>query len=414
MQDTPKGLRLHIGLFGRRNVGKSSLMNALTGQALSIVSEIAGTTTDPVEKAFELIPLGPVVMIDTAGLDDVGALGVLRKQKTQLALDRVDMALIVTGPEGLSELEYQLIDQLSARQTPYMVLFNKSDLAQPDAAQLTRLRLAGIPLQVLTANSGEQIEALKHALVDLAAGLPLEQPRLLGDLLTPGDLVVLVVPIDLSAPKGRLILPQVQTIRDVLDSDAQCLVLKQHELAKTLARLDRPPRMVVCDSQVVHEAAAATPLTIALTTFSILMSRFKGDMLKLAHGAGSIARLRPGDRILIAESCSHHSVEDDIGRVKIPRWLSQFAGGALQVEVVAGKDFPEDLRPYALVVQCGGCMVTRKQIIARQQQAERQGVAMTNYGMAISLVQGVLERTLACFPEALEAFHQAGAPVLSD
>lgn len=406
MQDTPKGLRLHIGLFGRRNAGKSSLMNALLGQDLSIVSPTPGTTTDPVEKAFELIPLGPVVLIDTAGLDDVGELGAQRKQKTLAALDRVDMALIVVPPDGLGPLEQQIILQLQARQTPFMVLFNQSDLAPPPAADLARLKAGKIAFQVLSATRSHEIEALKQTLLTLVPPHPLGEPRLLGDLLSPGDLVVLVVPIDLSAPKGRLILPQVQTIRDVLDSDAQCLVVKQHELAATLSRFNQPPRIVVCDSQVVREAALETPETVPLTTFSILMSRFKGDMLRLAQGAGAIRQLKPGDRVLIAESCSHHSQEDDIGRVKIPRWLSQFAGGALQVEVVAGKDFPQDLSPYALVVQCGGCMVTRRQILHRQWLAEQQGVPMTNYGMAISLVQGVLERTLACFPEALAAFRR--------
>jgi [FeFe] hydrogenase H-cluster maturation GTPase HydF len=410
MQETPKGLRLHIGLFGRRNAGKSSLMNALLGQDLSIVSATPGTTTDPVEKAFELIPLGPVVLIDTAGLDDVGALGALRRQKTQAVLERVDMALLVVPPDGLGALENDVLQQLQVRAIPCLVVFNQRDLAQPPAADLALLAAQGVASRVLSAACPSEIEDLKQALLTLAPAHPLGEPRLLGDLLSAGDLVVLVVPIDLSAPKGRLILPQVQAIRDVLDSDAQCLVVKQHQLDATLARCNPPPRLVVCDSQVVKEAAQQTPLSLPLTTFSILMSRFKGDMVRLAQGAGAIRALQPGDRVLIAESCSHHAQEDDIGRVKIPRWLAQFAGGVLQVEVVAGKDFPEDLSPYALVVQCGGCMVTRRQILYRQDLATQQGVPMTNYGMAISLVQGVLERTLACFPAALAAFQaQSGA-----
>ncbi|WP_028533893.1 [FeFe] hydrogenase H-cluster maturation GTPase HydF [Paludibacterium yongneupense] len=406
MLDTPKGLRLHIGLFGRRNVGKSSLMNALVGQAVSIVSDTPGTTTDPVEKTFELAPLGPIVFIDTAGLDDVGELGELRKQKTLQALERTDVAIIVATAQGIGPFEHELIALMQERKTPFLVAFNKCDLAAPDEDALQALQKAKIRLATVSATHGSGIAAVKEALFHLAPENPIDEPRLIGDLLSPGDLVVLVVPIDLGAPKGRLILPQVQTIRDILDSDASCMVVKERELADSLAKLDSPPRMVVCDSQVVLKAAADTPPDIALTTFSILMSRFKGDMVKLARGAGAINALQPGDKVLISETCSHHSLADDIGRVKIPRWLRQFAGGDLQTEVVAGKDFPDDLSPYSLVVQCGGCMVTRKQVLHRQYLAEHQGIPMTNYGMAISLVQGVLERTLACFPAARDAFRE--------
>lgn len=394
MQDTPKALRLHIGLFGRRNAGKSTLINALTGQSVSIVSDAPGTTTDPVEKAYELLPLGPVVLIDTAGLDDVGELGALRVRKTLQVLDRVDFALVVAGPDGIGEPERTLIARLEKLATPYLLVCNRST-PPANAAALA-----------YAADDPASVERLRARLAGLIGTHPLASPRLIGDLLSPGDQVVLVVPIDLSAPTGRLILPQVQTIRDVLDSDACCQVVKEDRLAQVLAGM-APPRLVVCDSQVVHRAAADTPAAVPLTTFSILMSRFKGDMQAMAAGAGAIHRLQPGARVLVSEACSHHVQEDDIGRVKIPRLLAKLAGGPLEVEVASGKDFPLDLTPYALIVQCGGCMVTRRQIVQRQKQALRQGVPMTNYGMTISVAQRVLERTLAGFPEALAAYRAA-------
>lgn len=396
MQDTPKALRLHIGLFGRRNAGKSTLLNALTGQSVAIVSDAPGTTTDPVEKAYELLPLGPVVLIDTAGLDDVGTLGTLRVQKTLQVLDRVDFALVVVGPDGVGEPERAVIARLEQQATPYLLACNRTALPEALAAQ------------AYAADDPASVDRLRARLTGQIGAHPLASPRLIGDLLSPGDQVVLVVPIDLSAPAGRLILPQVQTIRDALDSDACCQVVKEDRLAAVLARMD-PPRLVVCDSQVVHRVAADTPATVPMTTFSILMSRFKGDMPGMAAGAGAIHRLKPGARVLISEACSHHVQADDIGRVKIPRLLAKLAGGPLTVEIAAGKDFPLDLTPYALIVQCGGCMVTRRQIVARQNQALRQRVPMTNYGMTISVAQGVLERTLACFPEALAAYRAACA-----
>ena len=394
MLDTPKALRLHIGLFGRRNAGKSTLMNALTGQQVSIVSDAPGTTTDPVEKAYELLPLGPVVFIDTAGLDDVGALGGLRVQKTLQVLDRVDFALVVAGPDGVGAPERDIMARLERLATPYLLVCN-------------RCETPALPMALALDDGGPAaVDRLRARLVALAGEHPLASPRLIGDLLAPGDQVVLVVPIDLSAPAGRLILPQVQTIRDALDSDACCQVVKEDRLADVLARMPAP-RLVVCDSQVVHRAAQETPQTVPLTTFSILMSRFKGDMLRMAQGAGALHALRPGARVLISEACSHHVQEDDIGRVKIPRLLARMAGGPVEVEVASGKDFPLDLSLYALIVQCGGCMVTRRQILQRQKQAAAQGVPMTNYGMTISVAQGVLERALSCFPEALAAYCAA-------
>jgi [FeFe] hydrogenase H-cluster maturation GTPase HydF len=406
MLETPKGLRLHIGIFGRRNCGKSTLMNALIGQSISIVSEHPGTTTDPVEKTFELAPIGPVVFIDTAGVDDDGDLGELRVKKTREVLERVDIGLVVIGSEGIGPFERELIATLREAQTPVLVVFNKLDLVRPGDDQLAPLRQAEIETSLISAAQGTGIDQLKEALFRLAPESCIEDPRLVGDLIGPGDVVVLVVPIDLGAPKGRLILPQVQTLRDILDSDAISLMVKERELASALARLHEKPKLVVCDSQVVLKVAADTPPDIRMTTFSILMARFKGEMLGLAAGAGAISRLKPGDRVLIAEACSHHALADDIGRVKIPRWLRQYAGGHLDIDVRAGKDFPEDLTPYALVVQCGGCTVTRKQIMVRQYRAARQGVPMTNYGMAISVSQGVMERALECFPAALDAYRR--------
>lgn len=407
MQDTPKGLRLHIGLFGKRNSGKSTLMNALIGQSVSIVSAHPGTTTDPVEKAYELAPLGAVVFIDTAGLDDVGELGALRVERTRGVLERVDLALIVVDDGRVGTLEQGLIATLREQKTPFVVVFNKSDIAEPGKAQLMDLAADNVESVAVCAARGSGIDALKEAMLRQAPEGGVDNARLIGDLIGPGDVVILVVPIDLGAPKGRLILPQVQTLRDILDSDAISLMVKERELPEALARLATPPRLVVCDSQVVLKVAADTPREIPLTTFSILMARFKGDMIGLAEGAGALSRLRPGDRVLISEACSHHALADDIGRVKIPRWLRQFAGGNLEIDVKSGRDFPDDLSPYALIVQCGGCTVTRRQMLARQYRAARQGVPMTNYGMAISVVQGVLDRSLHCFPAALDAYRRA-------
>ena len=409
MLETPKGLRLHIGIFGRRNSGKSTLMNALIGQSVSIVSDQPGTTTDPVEKTFELAPLGPVVFIDTAGLDDEGELGALRIEKTRQVLERVDVALVVVDAGGLTETENELMATLREAQTPFAVVFNKADLGEPPAEQLVQLATENIETVTIAAAEQRGIDRVKEALFRQAPESSIEDPRLVGDLIGPGDLVVLVVPIDLGAPKGRLILPQVQTLRDILDSDAVSLMVKERELAAALARMTEKPKLVVCDSQVVNKVSADTPPDIRMTTFSILMARFKGDMIGLAEGAGAISRLKPGDRVLIAEACSHHALADDIGRVKIPRWLRQYAGGNLEIDVRSGKDFPEDLSPYALIVQCGGCTVTRKQILVRQYRAARQGVPMTNYGMAISVSQGVIERALECFPAALDAYRRGMA-----
>ena len=402
-----KSLRLHIGLFGRRNVGKSSLINALTAQNVSIVSAAPGTTTDPVEKSFEMDPVGPVVFVDTAGVDDAGDLGALRMQRTAAVLERVDIALLVNDPDGFGEYEEKLLAALDERHTPVLVVFNKCDLASPPQAALDRLTAAEIAVELVSAATGRNIGGLQEAITRLVPDERMDEPHLVGDLVPAGELAVLVVPIDLGAPKGRLILPQVQVIREILDSDAMCVVVKERELREAIGRLDRPPRLVICDSQVVLKAVADTPPAVRLTTFSILMARYKGDLVKLARGAAAINRLAAGDRVLVTETCSHCELADDIGRVKIPRWLRQFTGAHLDIDVAGGAELPEDLTPYRLVIHCGSCMTTRKHMLARLYRAERQGVPMTNYGVAISLLQGVLPRALECFPAALDAYQTA-------
>lgn len=408
MLATPKGLRLHIGVYGRRNVGKSSLVNLLIGQEVSIVSDVAGTTTDPVEKAMELLPIGPVLFVDTAGIDDVGDLGGMRVEKTLKALDHTDLGIIVTdGPIG--DDETKLMDALAERETPYCVVFTKADLGAPPAEALAAAKARDVPFASITTTSKADAARVREVILEAAPESSFEVPHLLADLVPAGGHVVLVVPIDLSAPKGRLILPQVMAIRDILDADASCTVVKERELAATLKSLAKKPDLVVCDSQIVLKAAADTPDDVPLTTFSILMARFKGDLVRLAEGAARIDQLKPGDKVLIAEACTHHSMADDIGRVKIPRWFRQYAGGDIEFETMAGRAFPEDLSPYALVVQCGACTVNRKQALLRIRQAERQGVPITNYGVAISRVQGVLHRSLGPFPSARIAFERANA-----
>lgn len=407
MLATPKSLRMHIGLFGRRNVGKSSLMNSLLGFPLSIVSEVAGTTTDPVEKAIEMPPLGPVVFVDTAGVDDVGDLGALRSAKTREVLERVDLAVVLCDETGLGPFECELIASLRARNTPILCVFNKSDrgeLSLEDARALLGDAGEAVSISVKT---GRNLDAVRESLIRIAPEDRLLEPPLVADLVPAGGLVVLVVPIDLGAPKGRLILPQVQAIREILDADASCIVVKERELIGALENSRRPPSLVICDSQIVLKAAADTPLEIPLTTFSIVMARLKADLVRLAEGAAVLHQLQPRDHVLVAEACTHDPICDDIGRVKIPRWLRQFAGGALRVDFSGGKHFPEDLSKYKLIIQCGACMVTRKHMLSWLFRAERQGVPMTNYGLSISVVQGVLERSLEPFPEAYRAYEAA-------
>jgi len=405
----PRGLRLHIGLFGRRNVGKSSLLNALAGQDVAIVSPQAGTTTDPVEKPFELLPLGPVVFIDTAGLDDEGALGALRLQRTRRVLDRTELAVIVAAEGSWEAFEEGLLAELATRGVPVVVAFNKGDLARPEPGVVVGLEERVAAVVTVSATTGAGLPDLRRALLGAAPPDWLDRPAIVVDLVGPGELAVLVVPIDKEAPAGRLILPQVQAIRDLLDGDAFCLVVKERELRAALSRLTRPPQLVVTDSQAFLKVAADTPPGVPLTSFSILMARHKGDLAAVALGSLAIDRLRPGNRVLVAEACSHHAIADDIGRVKIPRWLTQYVGGELQFTHAQGRDFPDDLASYALVVHCGSCMLNRREMLTRLLRCREAGVAVTNYGVAIAHALGIVERALAPFPGVLEAWRREKA-----
>lgn len=399
----PKGLRPHIALVGRRNAGKSALLNALAGQAVSIVSETPGTTTDPVAKTMELSPLGPVVLLDTAGIDDEGALGAQRVERTKNALRGVDAALLVTDGDQWDAPERELAALLRERGISFVVVRNKADL---DPAKLPEREVPEGALNV-SALRGEGVGAVVAALARILPEAALEQPPLLAGLLPEGGLAVLVVPLDSGAPKGRLIQPQVQTIRDCLDGRASCLVTTPGEYAAMLERLAAPPELVICDSQVVRETVAATPPDVPLTTFSILMARLKGDLAALAAGAAALAGLRPGDTVVIQEGCSHHPQADDIGRVKLPRLLRALAGGDVNVVMAAGTAFFAYPAEARAVIHCGGCVITRRQMLERMAGARARSLPMTNYGVALSLGQGVLERALSPFPEALAAYRAA-------
>jgi len=421
MNAAPKALRLHIGIFGRTNTGKSSLLNLITGQDFAIVSDRAGTTTDVVRKSMELLPLGPVTFLDTAGVDDGSELGGLRTGKTREALASADVAVLVAEPNVWTEYEEELASACAAQKTPVVVVVNKTDLAAPESEWLASL--ARVTPHVMTASCGNPAsipsgrgakrEASRDARREttllelkglLLAAAPedfLDPPAILGDLLPSGTglpLVVLIVPIDLQAPKGRLILPQVQAIRDALDSDAAVAVVKEREYRAFLDRLAAPPDLVVCDSQIALKMAADTPDGIPATTFSILFSRFKGDIAAMAEGAAALERLGPGNKVLVAEACTHHALEDDIGRVKIPRWIRQYTGADVEITHACGKDYPEDLADYDLVVHCGACSLTRREMLWRIERARAAGV---------SALQGVIERTLSPFPAALEAYREA-------
>jgi len=408
MNGTPKGLRLHIGIFGRRNVGKSSLLNAITRQAVSIVSEEAGTTTDPVEKPMELLPLGPVLFIDTAGLDDTGSLGRMRVGRTREVFARTDLALLVTEKGAWGDFEETVLAELEKRSVPVIAVFNKADQGKPAESLLDDLAKRKIPCVVTAANTGEGLPALREALVRLAPEDFINAPAILSDLVPPGELALLVVPIDMEAPKGRLILPQVQAIRDLLDNDSMALVVKERELRQALERLNKSPALVVTDSQAFLKVAGDTPPQVPLTSFSILFARFKGDLPEFVRGAATIEKLRPGDRVLVAESCSHHPIGEDIGRVKIPRWLTQYVGGKLEISFIQGHDFPQDLASYSLVIHCGSCMLTRREVLSRVLSCRLAGVPITNYGVAIAYLLGIFQRALAPFPAALEAFRGVG------
>ncbi|HUX07933.1 MAG TPA: [FeFe] hydrogenase H-cluster maturation GTPase HydF [Acidobacteriota bacterium] len=403
---TPRGFRLHIGIFGRRNVGKSSLLNAITRQRVSIVSDQAGTTTDPVNKPMELLPLGPVLFIDTAGIDDVGALGELRVKKTRQVIDRTDLCVIVCAAGEWGEFEEQMLEQFRSLEVPVVVVFNKADIAVPDRALGDRLAALEVRIVSTVATEGKGILDFRQALLDAAPKEFYESTVIVSDLVGPGRMAVLVVPIDKEAPKGRLILPQVQAIRDLLDGDSYCLVVKERELGYALKRLTEPPRLVVTDSQAFLKVAADTPPGVLMTSFSILFSRFKGDLITQVRGTLAVERLRSGDRVLVAEACSHHPITDDIGRVKIPRWLTQYVGGKIHFETMQGHDFPDNLSDYKLVIHCGACMWNRREMLSRIMRCQAAGVPITNYGLVIAYSLGIFERALEPFPAALEVYHQ--------
>ncbi len=416
MNNTPAGERVHIGFFGRRNAGKSSLLNAVTGQELAVVSEVRGTTTDPVYKAMELLPLGPVMLIDTPGFDDEGALGEQRVKRTKQVLEKTDIAVLaVDAAEGLSDCDEELIALFKEREIPYIIVSTKVDITGKCSVQSSEegesadLRVAGEPnngqdrseqgkkditdVIYVSAKTGAGVRELKEK---LAAILPdKEERRLAADLVKPMDVVVLVVPIDSAAPKGRLILPQQQTIRDLLEAGAVPVIVRETQLKEALLKLSDKPALVITDSQAFEEVAAIVPEDIPLTSFSILMARYKGFLKIAAEGVKAIDSLKNGDRVLIAEGCTHHRQCDDIGTVKIPRFLKKYTGKNVVIETASGTGFPEDLTPYALVIHCGGCMLNEREVLRRMRFAKRQGVPVTNYGIAIAQMKGIFARSIA-------------------
>lgn len=410
MNTTPKSMRLQIAIFGRTNVGKSSVLNMLAGQDVAITSPVPGTTTDVVEKSMELLPVGPVVFLDTAGLDDKSELGEKRAERARRVFGRADVALLVVEPSGWGACEDEIAAAAAEKKIPLIVLVNKTDIAAPAPELLGALKARDIePIlcSAVTRSLREiAVTAVKNRLLRLASaqGGP---KAILGDLVKPGRTVVLIIPIDKEAPKGRIILPQVQAMRDLLDHGVLSLTCREHEYPQALAALREPPALVVCDSQVVDFMVKHTPPGVPCTTFSILFARFKGDLAAYAAGAAAVRALRPGDRVAVLEGCSHHAIEDDIGRVKLPRWLKQTAGGELKIDTFAGRDFPDNLADYRLAVQCGGCMLGRAEVLNRMGGASAAGVPITNYGTAISECKGVLERVLSPFPQALAAYRAA-------
>ncbi len=401
MSNAAQSERLHIAFIGKRNAGKSSLVNKFIGQDLVIVSEIPGTTTDPVKKSMELLPFGPVVLIDTAGIDDTGELGEKRIIKTIKIISEADFALVVEPREKLSEQERNLINNLKELGLPCLVIINKSDLGI-NYELIDELNSAGIKFHPVSCKNDEGIYELKEKVSSL---LPSEEnPSLIGDLIKQHDIIVLVVPIDLGAPKGRLIMPQVQTIREALDEDAIVVVAKDKELRAVLSKLSQNPKLIVTDSQAIMRVIADVPDEIQLTTFSILMARLKGDLPEYVRGLKRIDELKNGDKVLIAEACSHHAQEDDIGKVKIPRWLRLHTKKNLEIDVVNGHDFPENISEYKLIVHCGGCMLTRKAMQVRIKQAKYMNVPIVNYGVAISYMHGAVPRALLPFSEAFAAW----------
>ena len=407
MNETPSGERVHIGFFGRRNAGKSSVVNAVTGQDLAVVSEVRGTTTDPVKKAMEILPLGPVVIIDTPGFDDEGSLGELRVQRTKKILEQTDIAvLVVDTTEGFRKVDAELTDLFRERGIPFLIALNKSDIPEDSEEFSVDEEAQGLLQKIakdcsgmihVSALSGDGIDELKNRLAVLKPEG--NEEHLIADRIKAGDLIVLVVPIDKAAPKGRLILPQQQTIRDILDAGATAIVVQDTELADTLAKLSTKPALVITDSQVFGKVDKVVPDDVPLTSFSILMARYKGLLEDAVSGVAAIAKLKDGDKVLIAEGCTHHRQCGDIGTVKIPKWLTEFTGKELVFETSSGTGYPDDLTPYALAVHCGGCMLNEKEVKHRASKTTAQGVPITNYGTMIAHVHGILKRSLEIFPE---------------
>ena len=400
MNQTPSSERVHIGFFGRRNAGKSSVLNAVTGQYLAVVSDVKGTTTDPVQKSMELLPLGPVVVIDTPGIDDEGELGALRVKKSYQVLNKSDAAvLVVDASLGLCEEDFAFIEHIQKKQIPYAVAFNKSDLA-PSASlakDLQYLKEHQIDFVSVSTADLSGIDTLKEKIATLAKTEDTKL-RIVADLIHPSDFVVLVVPIDKAAPKGRLILPQQQTIRDILEADATAIVVKEYELRDTLAHLGKKPRLVITDSQVFAKVSADTPADIMLTSFSILFARYKGNLPALIKGVTALEQIEDGDKILVSEGCTHHRQCDDIGSVKLPRWIRQYTGKEPEFVFSSGTEFPADLSPYKMIVHCGGCMLNEREMKYRLACAKDQNIPMTNYGILIAYIQGILKRSVEPFP----------------
>ncbi len=413
MQTAPKALRLQIGILGRVNVGKSSFLNLISGQDVSITSTVPGTTTDVVEKTMELLPIGPVVFLDTAGLDDSSVLAKERIERTQRAFDRADVIVLIIEADVWTEFEENVIREAQKRQQNVIAVINKTDIRPPSVELIAKIK--GKTQHVILCASIDKarrdayVNAFKETLIQCCPEDFLRPLPLIGDLLSAGGLAILIVPIDLEAPKGRIILPQVQTIRDVLDNDAAVLVVKEREYAHMLTKLNTLPDIVVCDSQVVLKMVADTPREVKCTTFSILFSRLKGELIEAVRGVHVLEKIKKGDKLLIAEACSHHAIEDDIGRVKIPRWIRQYVGVDIVIDTYAGRDYPKNLSEYKLIIHCGACMLTRREMLFRIHKAREAGVAITNYGVCIAYVQGVLERVLSPFPASLQLYKGEGS-----
>lgn len=401
MNQTPVANRLHIGIFGKRNVGKSSFINALTGQNVSIVSDVAGTTTDPVGKTMEISGLGPVYLYDTAGIDDTGDLGSMRVERTKAIMGKINLAVVVSTYADFNDHDRSLLSGLKEKNTRTLLVFNKTDVHPADPGIDEEIKGLDIPSVAVSCLKKDNIPAARKLMVELGKSLEAEKSTIIGDIIGHGELVLLVVPIDLGAPKGRLILPQVQVIRDILDNDAAAIVVKEREIEYVLSNLKQPPGLIICDSQVVLKVSGDVPHGTKLTTFSIVFSRLKGDLATLVKGVKAIDTLEDGDKVLICEACTHHSLPDDIGRVKIPRWISHYTGKDIRFDVHAGPILDKDISEYKLLIHCGGCMINRQEMLGRISVAQERKIPMTNYGVAISYVHGVLKKALSPFPYEL-------------